>query len=61
MLYTAFGNGHCQGPDAALATESQNGQFFGEYGDLAEAFEASILQLHHKSPYNEMLVLGLEP
>jgi hypothetical protein len=60
-LYTGCEKGPCQGANAAFATRSQKPVSAWELIDLAGTGDKSILQLHHDSSYNEIMVQGVKP
>jgi hypothetical protein len=60
-LYTGCKEEPCQGENAAFATKSQKPVSAWELVDLAGTGDKSILQLHHDSSYNEIIVQGGKP
>jgi hypothetical protein len=60
-LYTGCKEEPCQGANAAFATKSQKPVSAWELVDLARTGDKSILQLHHGSSYNEIMVQGVKP
>ena len=60
-LYTGCREEPCQGANAAFAIKSQKPVSAWELVDLARTGDKSILQLHHGSSYNEIMVQGVKP
>jgi hypothetical protein len=59
-FYTGCEEEPCQAENAAFATRSQKPVSAWELVDLARTGDKSILQLHHDSSYNEIMVQGVK-